>query len=146
IVNARSPASVCLIVVAFRPRRPEGLHYGWSVVWTFRSANTRGSPFRGESLVNRSSVRRRRLWLLGLVWLLPGLAACGGTSAAPARGRGGEGGAVPLVVTHVTQRDVPVEIDGIGNVEAYSTISVRAQVTGQLTDVRFREGDFVKKG
>src|SRR5207248_8829396 len=74
-------------------------------------------------------------------------AACSGTSAAPARGRGGEaGGAVPVVVAKAAQRDVPVDIDGIGNVEAYSTISVRAQVTGQLTDVLFREGDFVKKG
>jgi membrane fusion protein, multidrug efflux system len=34
----------------------------------------------------------------------------------------------------------------IGNVEAYSTISVKAQVTGQLNDVAFHEGDFVKKG
>src|SRR5262249_42073586 len=37
-------------------------------------------------------------------------------------------------------------IDGIGNVEAYSTISVRAQVTGQLEQVHFHEGDFVRKG
>ena len=86
----------------------------------------------------------------GLVCLtLPLLAACSRTSAAPAGGgRGGRegGGGVPVVVAQVTQKDVPVDIDGIGNVEAYSTISVRAQVTGQLTDVLFREGDFVKKG
>ena len=86
----------------------------------------------------------------GLVCLtLPLLAACSRTSAAPAgggRGGRGEGGGVPVVVAQVTQKDVPVDIDGIGNVEAYATISVRAQVTGQLTDVLFREGDFVKKG
>src|SRR5436190_23207119 len=51
-----------------------------------------------------------------------------------------------VVVAKAAQRDVPVDIDGIGNVEAYSTISVRAQVTGQLTDVLFNEGNFVKKG
>ena len=34
----------------------------------------------------------------------------------------------------------------IGNVEAYNTISVKAQVTGQLTQVHFKEGDYVKKG
>jgi multidrug efflux system membrane fusion protein len=80
---------------------------------------------------------------------LPLLVACSRTSAAPAgggRGGRGEGGGVPVVVAQVTQKDVPVDIDGIGNVEAYATISVRAQVTGQLTDVLFREGDFVKKG
>ncbi len=89
----------------------------------------------------------RRFVQYGLFCLALPVAACSGTSAAPARGgRGGEGGPVPVVTTHATQRDVPVDIDGIGNVEAYSTISVRAQVTGLLTDVGFHEGDFVKKG
>jgi multidrug efflux system membrane fusion protein len=56
------------------------------------------------------------------------------------------GGDVPVVVAKASQRDVPVEIQVIGNVEAYSTISVKAQVNGQLTDVFFHEGDFVHKG
>jgi multidrug efflux system membrane fusion protein len=46
----------------------------------------------------------------------------------------------------VSQRDVPINVDVIGNVEAYSTISVKAQVGGELTKVSFQEGDFVKKG
>jgi membrane fusion protein, multidrug efflux system len=62
------------------------------------------------------------------------------------RGRGGENGPVPVVVATVSQRDVPINVDVIGNVEAYSTISVKAQVGGELTKVSFREGDFVKKG
>jgi membrane fusion protein, multidrug efflux system len=92
--------------------------------------------------------------------LLAGATACSsGTSAAGSgggggrgggrggRGRGGDGGGpVPVVTTVVAQKDVPVDIDAIGNVEAYSTISVRSQVTGQLMDVRFTEGDSVKKG
>jgi multidrug efflux system membrane fusion protein len=45
-----------------------------------------------------------------------------------------------------SQKDVPVEIQVIGNVEAYSTISVKAQVGGQLTNVYFHEGDYVKTG
>ncbi len=80
--------------------------------------------------------------------VLPLLPACSGTSAAPTRGGrgGGAGGAVPVVVAQATQKDVPVDIDGIGFVEAYSTISIRSQITGLLTEVLFREGDFVKKG
>ena len=39
-----------------------------------------------------------------------------------------------------------MEVQVIGNVEAYSTITVKAQVGGELTAVHFREGDFVKKG
>lgn len=75
--------------------------------------------------------------------------AASGGSGAPAKGpggRGGRGGDVPVTVTNVAQKDVPLEIQVIGNVEAYSTISVKAQVTGQITNVYFREGDYVKKG
>ena len=61
------------------------------------------------------------------------------------RGRGGDGGPVPVLVAMVGEKTVPINIDVIGNVEAYSTISVRAQVGGQLTLVSFHEGDFVKK-
>ncbi len=61
-------------------------------------------------------------------------------------GRRGEGGGpVPVVVATVTQRDVPINVEVIGNVEAYSTITVKAQIGGQLTQVHFHEGDFVKK-
>src|SRR5262249_7224332 len=58
------------------------------------------------------------------------------------RGRAGEGGPVPVVTATVAQKDVPVDIGAIGNIEAFTTISVRAQITGQLTEVLFREGDF----
>ena len=50
------------------------------------------------------------------------------------------------MVAMVSQRDVPINVDVIGNVEAYSTITVKAQVGGELTKVSFHEGDFVKKG
>ena len=53
---------------------------------------------------------------------------------------------VPVVLGKVSQRDVPVDISSIGNVEAFSTISVRPQITGTLTEVKFSEGDYVKKG
>src|SRR5262249_17429140 len=86
-------------------------------------------------------------------------AACSGTSAQdPAGGggaggrgggrggRGGGGGAQPVVVTKVSQRDVPVDLAAVGNVEAYASVSVRSQDTGQLQDAFFHEGDIVKKG
>jgi multidrug efflux system membrane fusion protein len=44
------------------------------------------------------------------------------------------------------QKDVPVDIAAIGNVEAFSTISVRSQVSGVITDVKVDEGSFVKAG
>jgi len=53
---------------------------------------------------------------------------------------------VPVTVAVASLKNVPVEVQVIGNVEAYSTISLKAQVAGQLTEVHFHEGDFVKKG
>ena len=52
---------------------------------------------------------------------------------------------VPVVVAKVTQRAMPVQLTAIGNVGSYS-VSVRAQVAGELLEVHFKEGDFVQKG
>jgi len=68
----------------------------------------------------------------------------GGKGGKSGRGRGA--GDVPVTVAKAVQKNVPVEIQVIGNVEAFSTISVKAQVTGQLNHVNFQEGDYVKKG
>ena len=81
------------------------------------------------------------------------LSGCSSTTAgsadAPGAGKGkgkGKGdAAVPVVVTTVSQRDVPIDITVVGNIEAYSTISIKSQISGQLTEVFFREGEFVKK-
>src|SRR3954467_6996618 len=75
-------------------------------------------------------------------------AASGGSGAPGKGGKGGRGGGgdVPVLIAKASQKNVPVEVQVIGNVEAYSTISVKAQVTGQLNEVAFHEGDFVKKG
>src|SRR5207302_1632332 len=73
-------------------------------------------------------------------------AAASGGSGAPGKGGGRKGGGdVPVTVAAAGQKNVPVEVQVIGNVEAYSTISLKAQVTGQLTNVSFHEGDYVKK-
>ena len=75
------------------------------------------------------------LWILGLTSVLAlALCSCGNTGATAAKsdapggggsGRGGGrrgGGDVPVTVANATHRDVPVEVQVIGNVEAYSTI------------------------
>ncbi|HEY3998445.1 MAG TPA: efflux RND transporter periplasmic adaptor subunit [Candidatus Xenobia bacterium] len=53
---------------------------------------------------------------------------------------------VPVRVAKVKHMTVPVEVHGVGNVLAYSTVTVTSQVTGQLIKVFFKEGDFVTKG
>jgi multidrug efflux system membrane fusion protein len=54
--------------------------------------------------------------------------------------------AAPVRVASVQSRTMPVEIQAIGNVEAISTVTIKAQISGQLVSVHFKEGDFVKKG
>ena len=52
----------------------------------------------------------------------------------------------PVRVATVASRTMPVELQAIGNVEAISTVTIKAQISGQLIKVHFKEGDFVKKG
>ena len=54
--------------------------------------------------------------------------------------------AVPVTVAKAVAKDVPVPVAGIGNVEAYSVVSVKSQVNGELTAVYFAEGQEVSQG
>ncbi len=54
--------------------------------------------------------------------------------------------AVPVTATAAVRKDMPLEVSVIGTVEAYSTVVVRAQITGELTSVNFRQGDDVQAG
>jgi multidrug efflux system membrane fusion protein len=54
--------------------------------------------------------------------------------------------AVPVLAASVEQKDVPVQLHAIGAVEAFSNVSVKTQITGELTGVYFEEGQDVKKG
>lgn len=53
---------------------------------------------------------------------------------------------VPVATAVAVVKSVPVQARVIGNVRAVSTVSIRAQVGGQLNEVHFTEGDYVKKG
>src|SRR5262245_21575446 len=63
----------------------------------------------------------------------------GKTAAPPQSG-------VPVTVAIASIKDVPVEVRVIGTVEAFSTVAVKSQVTGELKEVYFKEGDEVKSG
>ena len=53
---------------------------------------------------------------------------------------------IPVVVSAAEQKDVPIYLDGLGTVQAYNTVTVRAMVDGPLVAVNFVEGQDVKKG
>jgi multidrug efflux system membrane fusion protein len=53
---------------------------------------------------------------------------------------------VPVVAGTVAQKDVPIYLGGIGNVQAFNTVTVRARVDGQVQKIAFTEGQDVKAG
>lgn len=55
-------------------------------------------------------------------------------------------GSVPVAAASAVRKDVPVQLTVIGNVEAYETVSVKSQVSGQILKVHFTEGQDVRKG
>lgn len=53
---------------------------------------------------------------------------------------------IPIAVGTVSQKTVPVELRVVGNVQAYSTVTIKSKVGGELTRVHFTEGQDVRKG
>jgi membrane fusion protein, multidrug efflux system len=77
----------------------------------------------------------------------PGAAAADGRGAAGGGGRGGRGGGtVPVVTAKAVAKTVPLTLPAVGAGEALSTVQIRAQVTGQLSQIHFQEGQEVRKG
>ncbi len=70
----------------------------------------------------------------------------GGRGGGSGGGPGGAGGLVPVVAGEVKQQDVPIYLDGLGTVQAFNTVTVRARVDGELQKVIFTEGQDVKAG
>jgi multidrug efflux system membrane fusion protein len=54
--------------------------------------------------------------------------------------------AVPVLAATPHIEDVPVYLDGVGTVRALNNVTVRAQVSGKLLSVKFKEGQDVKAG
>jgi multidrug efflux system membrane fusion protein len=52
----------------------------------------------------------------------------------------------PVTVTQATTQDVPIFASGVGTVQAYRSVLVRARVDGTLEKIYFREGQDVKPG
>jgi membrane fusion protein, multidrug efflux system len=98
-------------------------------------------------------VTRRRGWgvLLGVAALLLGatLVFEGIPSEEPSQGPAKPQAAtapIPVTVTEVSTRDVPIYFEGLGTVQASNTIAIHSQVDGKLQSVNFVEGQQVRKG
>ncbi|MGX5660784.1 efflux RND transporter periplasmic adaptor subunit [Castellaniella ginsengisoli] len=94
-----------------------------------------------------SSVRRSFLWWSLAALLI--LGAWGWWSGRPAPAAAAENTrAAPVLVRTATveARDVPIRLQGLGAVQAWASVTVRARIDGQLESVGFREGEVVRQG
>jgi multidrug efflux system membrane fusion protein len=89
------------------------------------------------------------------LWRTSRLAAADTTTTqtsenAGGRGRGGRGrgagGRAAVITIPARKLDMPVYLRGLGNAVASNTVTVRSRVDGQLVNVTFKEGEFVKQG
>jgi len=53
---------------------------------------------------------------------------------------------VPVALATAKRGDLPVYFNGLGSVTAFNTVLVRSRVDGQILQVAFQEGQFVKQG
>ena len=77
------------------------------------------------------------------------VAAVAGTAACSSQGAKGSGRALPgspVDTALVVAKDLPLDVSAVGRVEAISTVAVKAQVSGEVLAVHFREGQAVRKG
>jgi len=96
-------------------------------------------------------------WLLGTVLAVAVVAGAGlfargrlravGAPRAAGQARAGpQAQGVPVTVTPVARRNVPVYLSGLGNVVASMTVTVKTQLDGRLDQVLFKEGQTVHRG
>ncbi|HEY2293942.1 MAG TPA: efflux RND transporter periplasmic adaptor subunit, partial [Thermoanaerobaculia bacterium] len=93
-------------------------------------------------------MRIRAVLLLSTLPLLAIGCSGGGKADGPPgdKAKAGAQPAVPVVVSTVARKTVPVQVEAVGKVEPLSTVAVLARVGGELTGVHFTEGQEVQKG
>jgi multidrug efflux system membrane fusion protein len=111
--------------------------------------NSGVSSGRNETEASSGSRRRPWLWVLVIGAMAAGVYGYRNRSQAPAAAanqRQASAASVPVIAAAVESRDVPVYLRGLGSVTAFNTVTVKSRVDGQILQVAFREGQFVKEG
>ncbi len=101
------------------------------------------------SLSSRALFTRRHLLVLAVAvaalaaaaWLLTPKP----TSASKGRSRSG-GGAASVAAARARSGDMPIVANGLGTVTPLATVTVQSQISGQITQISFKEGQMVKRG
>lgn len=86
------------------------------------------------------------LALFVILFVVFSICSCGDRKEKDKKGVGMEKPSLPVTVTIVEEKHVPVEIEGTGHVKSGHSVDVRPRVSGQLDSVHFKEGQNVSKG
>jgi multidrug efflux system membrane fusion protein len=73
-------------------------------------------------------------------------AGCSPNDAAQDGGKSKTPAGVPVVAAQVVRKPMPLKQQAIGNVEPYTTVAVKSRIDGQITAVRFQDGQDVRQG
>ncbi len=117
-----------------RPTRPESAatrrsrHFGWRAVVMLLLVTALG----GTWVWQHPDVAKGMFWPAS-----PG--------KTPQRGNDAQA-AIPVRATTVGRHDFPVELNGLGTVQAWNSVTVRSRVDGQVEKIAFEEGQPVKAG
>src|SRR5207244_3979816 len=92
--------------------------------------------------------QRNKIAVLSSTLLLAAvfMTACSQSGSGPSPARANAPQSVPVTVSLAQQQDLPIYLTGLGSATAFYTVGVKSRVDGQLIDVKFHEGEFVKKG
>lgn len=53
---------------------------------------------------------------------------------------------IKVQTMQVVAKDIPIEINSFGTLSPYKNVDIKAQVSGQINKIYFKEGSFIKKG
>ena len=117
------------------------------------------TPHQTETGVSKSSSFSRKAgekglvrWIIllvllliaaGLIWRLIHLRSDKSSQEGRA---GGVSFAIPVTATAATREDFSIYLDGLGTVQAFNSVLVNARVSGLIQEIKFQEGQEVKKG
>ena len=82
----------------------------------------------------------------GGYWYWQQSSGTGAKGGEKGKGKGGRGGTLIVKAARAIVKPMPVLIEAVGTVEPEQSVQVRAQVSGVLQSVLFKEGDKVKAG
>ena len=110
---------------------------------------TRQTDYFSTAFIGKVNIMKRSLAAIAIFFLgvFPVLiSACANSSQDASGAKDGRERAVPVTAATVIRKEMPIEIKTFGNVQAKSSVQIKAEVDGALAKVHFRKGQNIRRG